>query len=275
VELQNTILARNSVGAFERGPDCYGSVVSLGHNLIGDPTDCTITLQPTDLTGDPGLGEFTDNGTPGHGHSPLLPTSPVIGMGDDSACPETDQLGNPRFSPCDIGAIEFQHSPSIALRLNQTAFRPGETLIAGLQAQNLGSATAFDVYFAAILPDGESLLFITSLDPLDGIVTTLSAPQTFQPLARAHRPATTEVTLPNFFRYTFHGLETPGTYHLIVALTPVGAFDDGSIDEGDILALDWEAFHFSSGASQALYATMQAIRTRHMTQASSSLGPAD
>src|SRR5262245_37796818 len=50
--------------------DCTGLVTSLGNNLIGNPTftGCTITLQPTDLTGDPGLGTFTDNGTPGNGH---------------------------------------------------------------------------------------------------------------------------------------------------------------------------------------------------------------
>src|SRR5262249_1711350 len=60
VLLQNTILARND--AF-RGPppqfvpsDCFGLVTSLGNNLIGDPTatGCTITLQPSDLTSDPG-----------------------------------------------------------------------------------------------------------------------------------------------------------------------------------------------------------------------------
>ena len=73
--LQNTLLARN-VGqsglTSPRGPDCVGVVTSLGTNLIGDPTSCTFTLQPSDLTGDPGFDAFTDNGTPGNGHFPLL-----------------------------------------------------------------------------------------------------------------------------------------------------------------------------------------------------------
>src|SRR5215211_5918918 len=69
VFLTNTILAHNRGGRC----DCVGPVISLGNNLIGDPTGCTIILQPTDLTGDPGLGDFTDNGTPGNGHFPLLP----------------------------------------------------------------------------------------------------------------------------------------------------------------------------------------------------------
>ncbi len=51
--------------------DCFGPATSFGNNLIGDPSGCTMTLQPTDLTGDPGLGPFTDNGTPGNGHFPL------------------------------------------------------------------------------------------------------------------------------------------------------------------------------------------------------------
>jgi hypothetical protein len=76
--LQNTILAGNTWNKPGVGTvPCDGSGTSLGNNLIGDPTGCTfpIILQPTDLTGDPGLDIFTDNGTPGNGHFPLLPTS--------------------------------------------------------------------------------------------------------------------------------------------------------------------------------------------------------
>jgi hypothetical protein len=50
--LQNTIVALNTANL---GPDCFGSVTSQGNNLVGDPTGCTITLQATDLTGDPGF----------------------------------------------------------------------------------------------------------------------------------------------------------------------------------------------------------------------------
>jgi hypothetical protein len=116
----NTILAGNTrqppgASTSSRVPaDCQGPVTSLGHNLIGEPTGCTITLQPSDLTGDPGLGPFTDNGRPGNGHFPLLPTSQAIDAGDDAACPRRDQLGQRRVnirgvgtSRCDIGAIEF------------------------------------------------------------------------------------------------------------------------------------------------------------------------
>jgi hypothetical protein len=82
--------------------------MSLDHNLIGDPTGCAVVLGPNDLTGDPGIGEFTDDGTPGNGHFPLLSDSQARDRGNPAACPPTDQLGLPRSGICDIGSIEFQ-----------------------------------------------------------------------------------------------------------------------------------------------------------------------
>ena len=79
----------------------------MDNNLIGDPTGCTITLQLSDLTGDPGLDAFTDNSKPGNGHFPLLPTSQAIDTGNNAVCPRTDQIGQRRIGPCDIGAIRF------------------------------------------------------------------------------------------------------------------------------------------------------------------------
>jgi hypothetical protein len=81
----------------------------LGTNLIGDPTGCPITLQASDLTGDPGLAPYRDNGRPGNGHFPLLKTSQARDAGNKAECPRTDQLGRLRLGPCDIGAIEFRH----------------------------------------------------------------------------------------------------------------------------------------------------------------------
>ena len=116
--LQNTILARN----FARfgGPDCFASVTSLGNNVIGDPSNCNISLLSSDFIGDPGLGPFIDDGTPGNGHFPLLDTSPAIDAGNNDVCLNdpllaTDQIGNPRVGICDIGAIEFSSVLTIAL----------------------------------------------------------------------------------------------------------------------------------------------------------------
>jgi hypothetical protein len=108
-ELQNTILALNTLGesADASGPDCDGPLTSLGGNFIGDLSDCAVTLQTSDLTGEPGLGEFVDTGFPGGGHIPLLPDSPAINAGNVTACLATDQLGTARVGICDMGAVEF------------------------------------------------------------------------------------------------------------------------------------------------------------------------
>lgn len=90
-------------------------ITSLGHNLATDNT-CQLT-QTSDQqnVSNLGLGVFSDDGTPGAGHFPLLVVSPAIDQGDDGACLSTDQLGEARVdipgigtSICDIGAVEFQ-----------------------------------------------------------------------------------------------------------------------------------------------------------------------
>jgi hypothetical protein len=109
-EFTNTIVAQNSATSGV-GPDCVGPftylLVSLGHNIVGNTMNCPFIEQESDLTGDPGLGAFTDDGTPGHGHVPLLSGSRAVDAGDEGACLPTDQLGQPRVGPCDIGAVEF------------------------------------------------------------------------------------------------------------------------------------------------------------------------
>ena len=122
LQMQNTILALNTApAAAPQADDCVGVVTSLGTNLIGDRTGCTITLQSSDLEGDPGLAAFTDDGTPGNGHFPLVPASQAINKGNDAACPLTDQLGQPRVGQCDIGAIEFQSSDTTPPAITVTA----------------------------------------------------------------------------------------------------------------------------------------------------------
>ncbi len=102
----NTIITHDPTEP--RTQDCVGRLTSLGHNLISDPTGCTIELQPTDRTGDAGLGDLADTGEPGGIHLPLLPSSPAVNAGDIGGCSPTDQIGQRRLGPCDIGAIEFR-----------------------------------------------------------------------------------------------------------------------------------------------------------------------
>lgn len=103
--LQNTIIVHNPDVLVQ---ECRGVITSLGNNLIGDPASCAITLQLSDLIGDGGLGAFTDDGTPGNGHYPLLPLSQAIDDANNAACPKIDQIGQLRKPRCDIGAVEFR-----------------------------------------------------------------------------------------------------------------------------------------------------------------------
>ena len=110
--LVNTIVAGND-SSF--GPDCSASTPfeSLGHNLIGDLTDCDYSGAQGDLLGDsvapalPELGPLQDNGGTTRTHA-LLFTSPAIDAGDDGACPDKDQRGvaRPIGAACDIGSYE-------------------------------------------------------------------------------------------------------------------------------------------------------------------------
>jgi hypothetical protein len=106
--LQNVIVVHSSEDGLVQ--DCSGDITSLGNNLIGDPSGCNVSLQLSDLTGDAGLGQLVDDGTPGNAHYLLLPDSQAIDAANDAACPKKDQIGRPRAPRCDIGAIEFRRS---------------------------------------------------------------------------------------------------------------------------------------------------------------------
>ena len=137
--IQNTIVAFNRVGL--RGSDCAGPVSSLGHNIIGDVSGCVLNVEATDIVSDPKLGNFVSNG-PGTGHYPLLPESPAIDSANPNACPETDQLENPRLGICDRGAIEFRSGAGATVSVNVTTIAPGGTLT--IEWSGIASPTGTD-----------------------------------------------------------------------------------------------------------------------------------
>ena len=101
VRLQNSILADNS------GGDCVNDIdlVESLNNIIKDGS----CLDATGMAVDPMLGEWVEATDDSTGYFPLLAGSPAIDAAAQSACGETDQLGNarPQGAACDIGAIEF------------------------------------------------------------------------------------------------------------------------------------------------------------------------
>lgn len=91
IEIRNSILRGCRLDQFEE------RYFSLSNSLW---TSCP---RPPAL-----LGPFEDDGTPGGGYVPLLSESPAVDAGNTAFCTPSDQLGNPRVGPCDIGAIEYQ-----------------------------------------------------------------------------------------------------------------------------------------------------------------------
>jgi hypothetical protein len=122
VELLNTIVARNTA---TNSTDCDGTVDSMGHNLIGDVTDCNFVATTGDLVGaasspiDPKLGDLQNNGGPTFTHA-LLSNSPAVDGGDNVPCPPTDQRGvsRPQGAACDIGAYEFAPPPGTVVEID-------------------------------------------------------------------------------------------------------------------------------------------------------------
>ncbi len=113
LELQNSLVGDN-LSTTANTADCAGSFHSLGHNLIEDGSDCTISGdQATNLLGvDPHLESLTGNG----GHTPtyaLAIDSPAVEAGNNATCAEFDQRGisRPRGITCDIGAFELENPP--------------------------------------------------------------------------------------------------------------------------------------------------------------------
>ena len=123
---KNTIIAGNSRGDGATSDDCFGTLNSQGHNLIGDTSGCTIIGDTTgNITGqDPLLAPLQNVGflpPPSIPGRPLQnvggPTethllqslSPAIDNGSpDCPPPDTDQRGTvrPQGAACDIGAFE-------------------------------------------------------------------------------------------------------------------------------------------------------------------------
>jgi hypothetical protein len=107
LRLFNTLIADNEARLGEYGiADCnlddHAEIVATGYSWIADGT-CEAAF-----SGDPMLDPLADNGgsTLTHG---LLPGSPAIDVIPAEACTlETDQRGEPRDAPCDIGAFETQ-----------------------------------------------------------------------------------------------------------------------------------------------------------------------
>lgn len=120
LSLLNTIVAGNvDASSATTDPDCFGTLSSLGYNLIQSVTaGCGFTTTNGDLVNQgPGLGPLADNGGPTMTHA-LLSGSPAIDAGGPGG-PSTDQRGVSR-NP-DIGAYELASCGGAVVNIVGTA----------------------------------------------------------------------------------------------------------------------------------------------------------
>jgi cysteine-rich repeat protein len=120
VNFKNTIISNNFDDTGSEAPDCGGRVInSLGYNLIGTTTGCTIggTTTGNKLNKNPNLLPLANYGglTRTHAITGSTATSDAYNMGNPAGCTDfssvtltTDQRGSTRpvATVCDIGAYE-------------------------------------------------------------------------------------------------------------------------------------------------------------------------
>jgi hypothetical protein len=131
VTLANTIVAENTAST---GPDVFGSVTSLGYNLIGNTSGGSGFVGTDILNENPLLAPLGSYGGPTQTMA-LLPGSPAIHAGSDSfppadeiTVPTTDQRGVARPSMAiDIGA--FQSRLHLHHRRRQQPEHAGQHLL--------------------------------------------------------------------------------------------------------------------------------------------------
>jgi len=135
---------------------------------------------------------------------------------------------------------------SVSLILSATSFGPRDTLNVALEAFSAEQGFVTDVYFCALMPDGQSLAFIVDTAAPAFVVTRLDAdarsfPALYEnlriPLGFAYRDE-------SFFSYTFPDGLPEGNYTLFLALIPPGALDDGLLNSSDLLELESQNFAY-------------------------------
>lgn len=82
-------------------------------------------------------------------------------------------------------------------------------------ASNPGLPATADVLVGVLLPDGDTLVFITGAGPVFGRV---SDPRSYRPIAVGiPLAAPLALTVPDFLVYTWTGAEPPGSYLFFLA----------------------------------------------------------
>lgn len=148
----------------------------------------------------------------------------AIGMACVSLCSASDLAAQPPAGP------------TLTLQVNDAALRPGETLVTGVTVNNPGGGPLADFYFVIVLPDGSTA--VSAGPGIGARFGRLGDLRSLAPVASSISLGSPFVYPANpFFSYTFTGNEPVGTYRIYFAAVRTGAFADGAIGAGEVLAV--------------------------------------
>ena len=162
-----------------------------GSNNLVMSSSGTIAAGVITLTADPNLGSLQNNG----GLTPtMLPAanSPVLGAGDPSLSPATDQRGQPRPSdgPTDLGSVQVSNETVPSLSITPTSLPPAEEGVNYSQSFAASGGTS-PYQFALVNGQGSGLpagLTLNSNGTLSG-TPTVNGAFTFEVQATDSSPA--------------------------------------------------------------------------------------
>ena len=199
ISARDTIIAGGSASGGDA--NCDGKIASDGgHNLESTtPSQCGLSADAGDVIGsDPLLAPLASNGGPTQTRA-LGVGSPAIGAGGQCTDPDsggqplkTDQRGDPRANPCDIGAFEGQPPTLVTPPAISGGAHVGQTLTCspggyagdgplsnGFQWQRSGGAISGATgpsYRVALADAGQQLSCkVTTTSPYGAVVATSSA----------------------------------------------------------------------------------------------------
>ncbi|MGB7329602.1 MAG: SdrD B-like domain-containing protein [Rubripirellula sp.] len=160
LQIGNSIIAGNT--SVNGGPNVYGTLTSLGGNLVIGTSGSTGFGASGDIfPSDAMLGSLADNGGPTWTHLPL-PGSPTIDAGSNAIATDRDARGiaRPQGTSAEIGAVE------ILAGSNQAP-----TATDGLVSTSEDTPLTFDARTGDTDPDGDTLSVTLLQPPRYGVAT--------------------------------------------------------------------------------------------------------